>query len=313
MASTSSSNELLKSAKIWQLCVGKEAVKKMNASWSVEAATTFLKGIDCLSAPVEDDSGNLVGMIDVIDLMLFATGIADAFMKDDQTVESLESVESTLRTSPVRDLIGLNEDNLMWLCDASLQLSDVIEVMHKGIRRVLVGESYIVTQTDVARYLIAAHTHGQIDLGDRMGRTVEELQLGTDNVVSITDKQRALRGFAVMGIKKLSAVAIVDADTGALVGNLSASDVRGITAHRYPDTLLPALDFVQKVLSTKHHVAKRRAPVAVHASATLRQVFSELVAERIHRIYVVDDDKKPIRVISLTDILAIFCPYAPAP
>jgi CBS domain-containing protein len=44
--------------------------------------------------------------------------------------------------------------------------------------------------------------------------------------------------------------------------------------------------------------------VSCTPTATLRSVFQALVTYRLHRMFVVDDNKIPITVITLSDILA---------
>ncbi len=41
------------------------------------------------------------------------------------------------------------------------------------------------------------------------------------------------------------------------------------------------------------------------AEHTLEQVLQQLVEHHIHRVYVVDDDRKPIGIVSLTDVLKL--------
>jgi len=46
-----------------------------------------------------------------------------------------------------------------------------------------------------------------------------------------------------------------------------------------------------------------RFVVSAKMNDTLEQVIQKLVEHKIHRLYVIDDDHKPVGVISLKDIL----------
>ncbi len=48
-----------------------------------------------------------------------------------------------------------------------------------------------------------------------------------------------------MGLERFHSLAIVD-EQNRIVGNISASDLRGITIERIEDLLLPVLEFVDK-------------------------------------------------------------------
>jgi len=47
-------------------------------------------------------------------------------------------------------------------------------------------------------------------------------------------------------------------------------------------------------------------PVTVVSSAKFSDLFELIVEKKIHRIWVVDADKKPTHLISLTDVLRYF-------
>jgi CBS-domain-containing membrane protein len=44
--------------------------------------------------------------------------------------------------------------------------------------------------------------------------------------------------------------------------------------------------------------------ITCKADATLADVLSRLASSRIHRIYIVNENSKPIRVVTLSDLLA---------
>eukprot|EP00010_Vexillifera_abyssalis_P005771 CAMPEP_0201552276 /NCGR_PEP_ID=MMETSP0173_2-20130828/14597_1 /ASSEMBLY_ACC=CAM_ASM_000268 /TAXON_ID=218659 /ORGANISM="Vexillifera sp., Strain DIVA3 564/2" /LENGTH=311 /DNA_ID=CAMNT_0047962729 /DNA_START=30 /DNA_END=965 /DNA_ORIENTATION=- len=307
MASTSTN--FLAEKTVAALVEDKPKVQPILSSWSVEAATTFLRGSNFLSAPVVDKStGEYIGFIDVIDLMLYACGISDAFMKCDQTVEQMKALESRWAEKKVADLIGLNdEDELLWSLSPETKLEKAVEVLHKGIHRLLVGD-YVVTQTDLVRYLITAHTHNEIQLDSaQLSKKLSELETLGSSVKTVNASESALSAFAKMGADHLSALGVVNAD-GKLVGNLSASDIRGVTPDLYPCLLQDITKFWQTVHTDKWSgLSKHQDLVTVTDDTTLDQLLKEFSATRLHHVYLVDNDGKPKRAISLTDVIQLFC------
>jgi CBS domain-containing protein len=50
------------------------------------------------------------------------------------------------------------------------------------------------------------------------------------------------------------------------------------------------------------------APIVCTPDATLGEVIQRVVAEKVHRMYVVDENSHPLGVITLTDILHLLHP-----
>lgn len=194
----------------------------------------------------------------------------------------------------------------------------------------------ILSQSDVARFL---STH-EAALGGLGATTVQDLKWvsGPGSIVSVPPEASALAALATMADKKVAGVAVVDAG-GRLLGNMSASDARGLTADRLPALALPCAEFLALEHGTeywgldhsdaahaqadldrvKDHAsgfaraaARRRATLggsvgqalaAASPSDTFASVLALLVGRRLHRLYVVDVDGKPIGVVTLTDVL----------
>src|SRR3989338_5253366 len=298
--------EFLKETPCWLLLSNKEEAATIHASWSVEAASTFLKGSDFLSAPVVDEEKKVLGFVDVLDLILFSCGIADIFMKDDQTVAKMGSFEAKFKTSLVKDVIGVNAINTVWRLEPESSLFELAEALSKETKRVLVGK-FIVTQTDLVRFLIASFWYGQISLPSPLN--ISALDLANSKIVSIRTSEKALHGFALMSATHLSCVAVVDA-VGTLVGNLSASDIRGITSDTYSELLLPVMTFLSKSHTLRHQPRFVQHLVTVKATATLEEILHLFSCSRLHRIYVVDDNGKALGLITLSDLIRSFyqCP-----
>jgi CBS domain-containing protein len=84
------------------------------------------------------------------------------------------------------------------------------------------------------------------------------------------------------------------------LGNLSASDLRGLNVQK--------LKFLNESIETflQAQLGGIRAPVSVKSSATLGQVIQNLVENRVHRVWLIDDKEKPIGVVTHTDLMNVF-------
>jgi len=144
-------------------------------------------------------------------------------------------------------------------------------------------------------------------LAHLFGKSVHELKLGTSPVISISAKAPAIDAFKMMSQHGISGMAVVDED-GVLIGNISASDIKlFLDLPRAKVMQLPVQEFVNRI---RRHTpsAKTRIPVvAVPDTATLGKVIAKFAATRLHRVFVVAD-QKPVACISLRDILLALLP-----
>ncbi len=91
------------------------------------------------------------------------------------------------------------------------------------------------------------------------------------------------------------------------------SHSKGITPSSFANLLLPVLQYLKwqpetSILASIQN-AKSLHPVTVTEWSTFEDVVLKLAATRVHRVWVVDDDNKPIGVISLGDVFRVFLPY----
>uniref|UniRef100_A0A7S0X0C9 CBS domain-containing protein n=1 Tax=Chlamydomonas leiostraca TaxID=1034604 RepID=A0A7S0X0C9_9CHLO len=190
----------------------------------------------------------------------------------------------------------------------------------------------IISQTDIVKFL-ARHKE---QLGPLSTKTVEELGLVSGRVECIDPGTPAIEAMAAMSYKGLSSLAVVDPN-GKILGNFSVSDMRTLMAEHFGALALPVGEFLahehrteyvafNRVRAEEEGIAGRaghkfvvdrvarqrpRTPgeevgqelVLARPGQTLVSVMELLVARRIHRVYVVDEEEKPVGIITCTDIL----------
>ncbi|KAK9831404.1 hypothetical protein WJX81_001860 [Elliptochloris bilobata] len=186
--------------------------------------------------------------------------------------------------------------------------------------------THIISQSDIARFLLE-HRERLGDLGDA---TVESLGWAAQAVITVTPETPAVVALALMAEKGISGLGVVNA-RGLLIANFSISDLRTIVAEHFGAMALPVGEFLalehgtefwgvdRAELQTKpasmfasNRELRRResagcqvgqALVLATAQETFSEVLEKLVANRLHRLYVVDTELRPVGIVTLTDIL----------
>jgi len=90
---------------------------------------------------------------------------------------------------------------------------------------------------------------------------------------------------------------------GVIKGNISARDVRLIVSSPkiYKLLNMPISAYLDVVCEGMENSA-----ITCTADATMEDIIRRLVKSRIHRIYVIDEQDRPVRVISLRNIIRKF-------
>lgn len=125
-------------------------------------------------------------------------------------------------------------------------------------------------------------------------------------VVSAPDTATARDVFELMDSNRLSGIAIVDPSDGSLMGNTSASDIKlavAVEEGMVADLNLDILSYVTAVRLEKPGEEARYPSTHVREDATVGHVMRLLAKTGYHRVFVVDDARKPIGVVSVRDIV----------
>lgn len=125
-------------------------------------------------------------------------------------------------------------------------------------------------------------------------------------VIQVTDDTKAFDTFKLMDSKGLYGIAVVDEEDGSLVGYTSASDIRLAADDEGKSSMdMNIMSYLAAVRQwTISGRGKAQYPICyVHEDATVAQVVQKLVKTGYHRLFVVDEAKVPVGVISLFDIL----------
>ena len=126
------------------------------------------------------------------------------------------------------------------------------------------------------------------------------------DVVKVADDASAASAFELLDSTRLSGIAVVDED-GKLIGNTSARDIKNAVMDAGRTGMdMNILSYLAKVRQSQVVKNDKYPSCHVHDDATVGRVVNLLAKTGFHRVFVVDDDMKPIGVVSVADIIKFF-------
>ncbi len=299
-----------------------EAIHVLTKTSTIDQALNVMYKHQIHSMPIIDFESNCLGLLDVLDILTYLVRVAKqqgpATAEDDE-VEDLDKLfqrANQFNLGQVDQQINISTRNPFLPCTKGAPLIEVLKVFATGVHRVPIVRSEdpnqivaMLTQSDVNAFI---STDPSIYLVEKAKMSLKELDLivGEDNVVSVTANTKTIDAFVKMHEKHLSDVAIVDED-GTFQGCLSASDLTLIKDYKFNCLLWPVLQFLGELSNeeggqhARSYIEPRGRPGWCLPSTSLGTVVKKLAQERMHRIFVVNDQKKVVGVVSLTDIARI--------
>ncbi|KAI3425172.1 hypothetical protein D9Q98_008942 [Chlorella vulgaris] len=329
---------------------------KLTTAHSVGDALKALAAYNILSAPISDaSSGEYVGMLDVGDVMAAVVRelLEAGFLERHQrlSISELQSAGVEFCAHKLGSL--LHGGDLWFKGDAESNLLEVVEtgfkvrlppkvhspqhhlkVHHRvAVFDILPGVETpdgpvpewhitdIVSQTDVLRFLAA-----QLERLDvAFDWPLSKLGLVTGSVLTVPASTPTLAAFAAMHRQGLSGVGLTEGQGGPLIGNLSLSDLRGLTADRFGALALPVGTFLllqkgrgvrwedcltdqlpQAVKEGRWGEALASLPlITCQPDSPFKEAINQLVDHHKHRVYVVDGQGMAIGVVTPTDVLRL--------
>jgi len=153
-----------------------------------------------------------------------------------------------------------------------------------------------ITQSDLIKYILSNKKTFTL----KSNLTLEQLKIGTSNVISVRDYDHVVEGLRVIAVKNVSAVAIVN-EEGKLVGDIGAHDIRCVnpgTEGFVENLLLKNKQFLQNFKSS--------APITLGPKATLEEALLLIESKKVHRVYIVNEEQKLLGIVSLGDIIKCY-------
>lgn len=172
---------------------------------------------------------------------------------------------------------------------------------HKGLHRAIVANQYgrpcnVVSQSDVLHFLSSSLHKSQFKCIDAI--TAFDLSRYNPHVVTINKEETLAKAIDMVSECGVSCLGVVD-NGGRLVGNFSSSNFKGMFSD-YPHFNVNRTigDYLQR----SH--PESMTPLCCIASLPLRDVIAEMLENKVHHIFLVDESTMIAqKVISMTDIL----------
>lgn len=295
----------------------KGKVLEFETSVTLGQALHSLADHGVLSAPVWDASQKrYLGFVDVFDLMTLAVGVdvlmhilPESVVKKPRAEDLAFQKEMTLG-----EMMGDQPESAFnpW-CPVveGTQFKDVVKLLASKARRVPVLSKttgrviQIISQSQVCQLLYERVKAGGVLSDTTPGTT----GLGMKGVFSVKDTDQARDAFQLMVDKRVSSVCVVD-ENGEILTAVSTKDIRllprleaaGLERNNLMD--MNIREFVGLVRRATELDGKSHAAcVTVDVNTPLATVLGKLAATKMHRVYVIDSHRKPVGVISVSDVV----------
>jgi len=301
---------------------GQSGVVVLSSDMTVSDALNALVEQEILSAPVWDQ--NLNSFVANLDMRDIVNLISSSFHRHEdfepkKLIQAMSQDEQFTR-KPIKEVFKFRSDFPFFAVTEETSIYDVMKQMvetgDKAHRRALVfadtntrdlkGLKSIISQAAIIN-LIGTH---KAKLGAAVNMTVADLshldwELSKSQVISIQGSSNMIEGFAIMGEKNISGLAVVD-EHGQLLGTVGSRDVKGlITNHRLDLTRLRLtvreyINYIRMLSVDEKHPA-----ISVKKTDSFATLIGKISSTHVHRIFVIDDKNFPVGVISIIDLLRI--------
>jgi len=279
-------------------------IVEIPSTLSISDGFQVLLDNNVLSAPVYDPTAkSYVGFLDLRDLVSWAVFLFDE--QENPADDELDLINAAHKL--YKHALGgitlsyLARRNPFRAVKAGSSLSSVAAILKTGVKRVPVLNednrvTFIISQTSVNRFL-----HDNIkELKGDTSIPLRNLSIGREPVLAVLSSTPAIETFRLMDNKHISGVAVVD-EKGCVIANTSSRDLKiFVKSPRRSTLLLPISKFLEEV--RRDGVAE--APVVCCTpDDTLAHAMVSIATTNVHRIYVINAERRPIRVITLTDVM----------
>lgn len=302
-----------------------KSVVELDSHMTTLQAAEMLWKYNILSAPVWDsEAEEYVGFFDMRDI-LSAVVASTAHAKTAATTTTDTSILEHYNISMAKELENMEDGTedgtdavkVTYLakrnpmhasrCTPDTSLHEIAKLLaeHKCHRVPLCDPttsrvSHIISQSALVKFLSRT-----TDLEESSSETLVDSGLYyKKDVVTIKETAPAWEAFGILDAKSLSGIAVVDEDTGALVANTSARDIR--LAASVGGSICMTMDvmsYLAELRMTTPSIKDRHPTCSVHETDTIAHVLHLLAKTGYHRLFVVDEEKKPIGVVSVADII----------
>jgi len=274
----------------------------------------LLQENNILSVPVFDEKEKKwLGLVDVFDILTVLVFMSDlktlidiASQKEVDWYQFINNEMKVLQEENVATILNSSERNPWCPVSRLLPLHSLMDMFSKdlNLHRVPIVDDDgnvigLVTQSKVINFL-----YKNVDQFPDTAAIKVKDSFVPSTVISIEADKTALDAYRLMVSNKVSGVAVVDKE-GKLFGSISASDLKGsLESNLFHDLYLPIALYLEKG-TPEFQRNLSQSPVSCTLETNIYELLHKLASNHIHRLFVVDSDRKPIGVYSLCDIISM--------
>jgi 5'-AMP-activated protein kinase regulatory gamma subunit len=307
---TRKKGDLLSTTTIAEVIPEKQKLLKIDSRLIIPKTLQILVNHNIYSAPVVDIQNNqLLGFIDMVDIVECLIQIISEteLLGEDFDIYTLDAKEKQFSEQGTMKVTDLSKRNPLYTLEGHLPLVKALFMFkEKGVHRVCVGKGNSIQNVLTESAVIDWLNKNANSFSTLFSKTVDELNLGLKDVISIKENEKAIEAFKLMSKHRITAVAVVD-DNGVLKTAVSAKDLRIISAQRkmfFARLYDTTRNFAAEAHKGIKDIDTSQPTLSCTKKSTLGQVVSTLATYRRHRVFIIDNEGKPIGVISLGDVLA---------
>lgn len=256
------------------------------------------------SAPVLDANQQLLGSVDFLSLLQYVTLQSQRDDPVDITTEPISSVLSHCSTSST--LVPYFVDN---------PVSQLIDIMIKAKRVALYSKGFelltTLSQSDVVRFLISiledikagkpSTTRYANDIMALANTPLKDLGLlkAPHSLASTATLYDAL---VLCSANHFRVLSVINPTDGALIGDFRVGKLSSLHGNYDRIKQLTLLDWILTIDNDKN--APQDVP-CIASDATYLQALYLMISCKTHHLWVVSEDKKPLFVCTMTDLLRV--------
>ncbi|KAL9658166.1 hypothetical protein ABK040_013078 [Willaertia magna] len=287
----------------------KKEIISLKNNQSLKEALLILANNNILSAPVYNEENKCIGLLDVLDC---ATFTKETFYKNSETSEwknyllqfsfDIEKVESVINMSGKNPYIPMVPSD---------SLFSLLEKFSNGVHRIPIINPtneeviFVCSQMTLFTFLFQTLNEPLLPLINLLrNKNIQEILPNLSKVISVKETQLAIEAIKEISERGISAIGVTSQQTDQLIGCISASDLQGFIDEDYHHLASPVLEF-QRKSKEKKNLKNIPDLVFCKGNQLLDDVINRLLIDKVHRIFIMNDNMEVLGLISLTDIFNI--------
>jgi CBS domain-containing protein len=251
------------------------------------------------------------GLVDIYDIVKFVVGFfgeTEELKKDEDFFKLAEKSEE-FQKKTVNDIMTypIRKRNPFHPVNSGYSLMTAVEALarERGLHRVpVVDKDFNLISIITQSQLVQSFSKNIELIGDKKNKPINKTSHFPGEVLSVTENVIAMHAFKLMVEQNVSGLAVVNAE-GKITGAISIRDLKAMSAdgRLFWRLYQPLKEYLAKVNLETPADGRPRRVVTVKPTDTLETAIRLLAEKRVHRVFIVDNEMKPVGVLSLKDVL----------